>query len=471
MKYFDPIIYILLVCFSHAAYAKTWHVGPNLQYNYCSEVASLVNDFDSVVIHNNLYKNDKQVTWTKNNLTIIGLNKPILEAGVLIENDQSNGKGIFVVRGQNIVIESIEFRNAKVPDRNGAGIRQEGCNLILRNCNFTSNEMGILCGTIPNCKTTIEFCIFKGNGSTFNPGYQHNVYINNIDTLIFQYNVSLDAVAEGHELKSRAKFNYIAYNWIANIESEDSRTIDLPNGGIAILIGNVILQGPQSANNNIIGYGLEGLTNSGPHNLILVNNTIVNKKDKGSFIHIPDIGCDSLIMYNNIIGGKQTSGMLIGNPTVTIKENNIENIELDNFKFVDWEKDDYRITPFSPCYNTGYNVITKIGNYSLKASKEFADGPDYKPRFIDQSIDIGAFELALTQTVDVTKAKSFFWPNPFSNSLTFQSMKNECLKVYNIYGREMLVDRNTAIVNTSDWPLGIYIVSDGFYSQKLVKHE
>jgi hypothetical protein len=468
MKYSYKII-VLFVCLSNLANAKTWHIGLNEQYTYCSQVAALVNDFDSVIIHYFHYKNDKQVTWTKNNLSIIGIDKPILEAGDIIENDQSNGKGIFVIAGQNIVVENIEFRNARVPDRNGAGIRQEACNLILRDCDFIGNEMGILCGTIANCKTTIEFCTFKGNGSPLNPGYQHNVYINNIDTLIFQYNVSLDAVAEGHELKSRAKFNYIAYNWIANIESEDSRTIDLPNGGISLLIGNVILQGPNSANNNIIGYGLEGLSNPSPHNLVLINNTIVNKKDRGSFIHIPINGCDSLLMYNNIFAGKQSTSLYGGNPLVVMNINNLESTDLDSYLFVDLANNDYQLTALSPCYNAGFNLDAKIGQYSLKASQEFRDGPLCIKKFIDHKIDIGAFELTLLSAAEISKTKTLLSPNPFSDFLKLKELNGGAIRVYDVNGHQMLKDGSGAEINTQKWAQGMYIATDGKSQQKLLK--
>jgi len=160
--------------------------------------------------------------------------------------------------------------------------------------------MGILQGgTIEDCKIVVEFCEFMNGGSPDNPGYQHNIYINHIDSLIFRYNYSHDAIAEGHEFKSRASNNFILYNRISNINSVDSRNIDLPNGGTTVILGNIIEQGQNSANSGIIGFGLEGLVNPEPHNLWICNNTIVNKKNKGNFINVA--GIDTLFMKNNII--------------------------------------------------------------------------------------------------------------------------------------------------------------------------
>lgn len=465
--------YLLLILFVNVAYttkAKTWLIGPDKTYQFCSQVSNLVNDGDTVFIYENHYMNDKQVSWSKNNLHIEGKGHVILEAGAIIANDFSNGKGIFVVKGQNVTIKNIEFRNAKVPDRNGAGIRQEACNLTISNCIFDGNEMGILCGTLPNCKTTIEFCTFKGNGSPFNPGYQHNVYINNIDTLIFRYNSSTDAIAEGHELKSRAKFNYIAYNWIANTDSEDSRTIDLPNGGTALLIGNILLQGPNSANNNIIGYGLEGLSNPSPHNLILVNNTIINKKDRGSFIHLPSSGCDTLLMYNNILGGIQTSGYIVGSAKYSSKLSNIEEPNLDALKFVDINNNNFHLMPTSPCINMGYITNKKAGNYSFIADKEFVEGPAWINRALHDQIDIGAYELPLqSNSADVYTSWSIT-PNPFSSQIKTSDLTGRALKIYDQYGRLFFESQESVnTIETSQWPIGVYIACVGNKVHKLIK--
>ena len=82
--------------------------------------------------------------------------------------------------------------------------------------------------------------------------------------------------------------NVIEYNRFSNEANGDaSREIDLPNGGSAYIIGNVIQQGPLGQNSNLVGYGAEGLSNPGPHELYAVNNTLVNEKTVGSFFSVP----------------------------------------------------------------------------------------------------------------------------------------------------------------------------------------
>ena len=78
----------------------------------------------------------------------------------------------------------------------------------------------------------IEHSEFDHNG--FGDGYSHNLYIGNIDTLIFRFNYSHHAHV-GHELKSRAWVNIIEYNRMSNEADGDAsrecsicRTVERP---------------------------------------------------------------------------------------------------------------------------------------------------------------------------------------------------------------------------------------------------
>ena len=109
-----------------------------------------------------------------------------------------------MIAGNHCIIRSLHFQNCKVVDHNGAGIRLEGKNIMIQQCIFSDNEMGFLCGAIDSCSVHMEQCYFKQNGSEMNPGYQHNIYVGHIDTFSLKYSTTVDANAEGHELKSRA---------------------------------------------------------------------------------------------------------------------------------------------------------------------------------------------------------------------------------------------------------------------------
>jgi|GEM_PF-557349 len=482
--------------------SKIWQIGENNEYKFCSQISSLVNDNDTIIIESGLYENDKQVTWTKNNLLIKGNNpKPILKAGEIIANDNSNGKGIFVVKGNNTTIENIEFTDAKVQSRNGAGIRQEGANLTVRDCNFMGNEMGILAGgTIPNCKILVEYCEFKNNGSIEKPGYQHNIYINFIDTLVFRFNYTQNAIAAGHEFKSRAYNNFIMYNRISNTNSADSRNIDLPNGGTALIVGNIIEQGQNSENSNIIGYGLEGLKNPAPNNLWIVNNTIINNKSTGSFIHTAE-GTDTLLLHNNVMVGAKTSGLIIGNPNLLDSSNNFINNDVYSPLFRNFIESDYTPNPNSPLINNAVilqdatDKLRNIAGYELNPKYEYADpskripnqnNDNKKIRKYDviNKLDIGAIEYEDVNSIKVSdKSKFIIYPNPaFDNIkvilenelLEERKIENETinLKVFDVLGNEVstFYDYNSEQeIDISKLSVGVYsiIITNKFGNQFL----
>lgn len=453
-----PLLLLLLILLPGLSGATVWQVGPSRTYQYCSQVAPLVQDGDTVEIDAALYVNDPQVQWSDDNLYIVGVGgRPRLEAGSNIAGNVTNGKGIFVISGDQVKVENIEFALATVPDHNGAGIRQEGANLTVLHCRFVGNEMGILAGNIPNCKTVIEHCEFLNGGSVLNPGYQHNVYINHIDTLIFRFNYSHDAIAEGHELKSRADVNVIMYNRIANETTSDSRTIDLPNGGICILVGNIIEQGVNSANSNLLGYGLEGLTNPAPHNLWVSGNTFINKKATGSFIHVAN-GTDTLFLRNNIMAGAATGGYIIGTPAVLDSSFNLRNTVIASFGFADLSGYDYHLTAGSPAVNAGSATLMSVSGYPLDPDLMYRDTCDYENRNITGPVDIGAFELQPAVGLnEPPPSRAEVYPNPCTNLILIEGGAGEEFEIRNWSG-QILLTATTGYTDVSILPPGMYLI-------------
>lgn len=457
---FPILAFVFSFSFLPFAFSKTWQVGPTRTYTYCSKVAALVQNGDTILIDFATYLNDPQVKWDKNNLLIKGVGgRPRLEAGSIIANDASNGKGIFVISGANVRVENIEFANAAVIDRNGAGIRQEGANLYIHKCKFIGNEMGILCGNIANCKTTVEFSEFFHGGSSLNPGYQHNIYINHIDTFVFRYNFSHDAIAEGHELKSRATYNFILYNRIANEQSTDSRTIDLPNGGTTVIVGNIIEQGPNSANSNLLGYGLEGLSNPAPHKIWICNNTFINKKSTGSFIHTQS-GTDTLFVKNNILAGAKTGGLFLGSAAVVDSSNNLVSNNIADFGFVDATKYNYQLLTTSIAKDAGIEVNKSVNGYDLQPKWMYKDTCNVEIRNKYNKIDIGAFEFfAPTGSKELANPTFTIFPNPTEDwvHLELKNAELKQVKIYSLSG-EFLQTFFTSDFSIAPFQNGVYFL-------------
>ena len=83
-----------------------------------------------------------------------------------------------------------------------------------------------------------------------------------------------DAVV-GHEVKSRALATTIQNSRIQDQNGTASYSIDLPNGGNALIYNNTIEQGPNSDNPIIIDFGEEGGVYSGSA-LQVTNNLVLN---------------------------------------------------------------------------------------------------------------------------------------------------------------------------------------------------
>ncbi len=421
---------LLLFSAVGALHATTWRVGPSRAYTAPSKVATLVADGDTVAIDAGTYEADV-ARWSANNLVLMGVNG---FAHLKANGTAYGGKAIWVIAGNNTTVERIEFSLCRVPDKNGAGIRQEGANLTVRRCFFHNNEDGILAGDNAASDILIENTEFADNG--FGDGLSHNLYINHVKSLIFRYNYSHGALV-GHELKSRAHRNYILYNRLADgSEGTASRSIDLPNGGIAIIIGNEIQQGPKSENSNIIGYGLEGLSNPTAHHLVLANNTIVNEKGNGSFVNIKD-GTALCRMYNNLFAGP--GAVLAGAAAMLDSASNLKP-GIAAAGFVNAAAYDYTLTATSPAIDGAMSPPDEDG-FPLTPTLEYVHPIDSKQRAANGSLDVGAHERSTPSGVEddrPTEPALEIAPNPMRSSAVARmsgAHGTGTLTLYDICGR------------------------------------
>ena len=97
----------------------------------------------------------------------------------------------------------------------------------------------------------------------------------------------LAARGEGHEIKTRAAENTITRSVIASLNGEDSRLIDAPNGGV-LTITESVLSGPNTANSDVIGFGLEsGLGHHPVDEVVIRKNLILIDRDRdGRLLHL-----------------------------------------------------------------------------------------------------------------------------------------------------------------------------------------
>ncbi len=279
-------------------------VGAGKTYTVPSAAAVVAQSGDVVKIAAGDYIGDV-ATWSASNLTICGFGG---RARLFANGNNARGKGLWLVTGSNITIDSIEFHDTKVPDQNGAGIRAEhGGALIIRNSGFYDNENGIL-GNAGASTISIEGSEFARNG--LGDGYTHNIYIGQINRLTVSSSYFHEAKI-GHNFKSRAKETVIENSYFMDGPTGTSSYLaDFPNGGKVTLRGNLFHKGPDSDNPNAISFGAEGLTNP-TNTLELIHNTVTVTRSGGAFLAVA-IGTQSVKLTANLFAGTGNQALLTG---------------------------------------------------------------------------------------------------------------------------------------------------------------
>jgi hypothetical protein len=209
------------------------------------------------------------------------------------------------VMPQWLVIENLEIMGARAPntftgptgatetytDPASSIYVEFGENITVRNCDLHDNGNGLFTfssDTLASRNILVEGNYIHDNG---NPGsiYHHNVYVESIG-ITFQYNHfgPLSPGASGNNLKDRSAGLVVRYNWIEGsnrqldlVHAEDSALIRAdPRYRATHVYGNVIIEHPNSGNNDIVHYGGDGggANKFRKGTLYFYNNTVVSDR-------------------------------------------------------------------------------------------------------------------------------------------------------------------------------------------------
>jgi hypothetical protein len=355
--------------------ATTWLVGPKRKMKAPSEAAKFAQSGDTVEIDAGIYLND-YANWRQENLTLRGVGGMAhLQSNALIPN----GKAIWIVSGNNTLIENVEFSGARVVDTNGAGIRHEGGDLTLRNTYFHHNEFSVLTGADPDASLDVissRFYFQKREGT-----FSHGIYVGELGRFTVTGS-HFKGTDRGHQIKSRALENHILYNRIEDVAGgNSSRLVDLSNCGLSYIIGNDMLQAATSQNLNVIGYGPEGCDGRSPrqHRLFVVNNTFVNEATNSTLVRNQANG--DVLVANNLVFGR--TDFLQGKG---IQQNNVQ-IDLDLRIPGSWNP-----PPDSVAIDAAQVVFDDDGT-PLAPGSEFNPPIGTVPRTAYAAPDIGSREL------------------------------------------------------------------------------
>ena len=229
-------------------------VGVGQEYSTVSGAVTAASNGDTVLVQAGTYLND--FVTVSHNITLQSVGGlAILAANV----EPPNGKAILTA-DTSCTINGFGFTGAVVGDDNGAGIRYEGGNLVVKNSVFWNNQDGLLGNADPTGTILIDNSEFSNNGA--GDGYSHNIYVGAIASATIQNSYFHDAVV-GHEIKSRALSTTITGNRIFDNNADDSYSIDLPNGGVGVVTNNIIEKGVNAENYTTIHYAGESVPYAG----------------------------------------------------------------------------------------------------------------------------------------------------------------------------------------------------------------
>ncbi len=249
-------------------------IGPGQDFSRIADALRQAQDGDTLEVLPGTYAGDVAVIEQRR-LRIVGLGRAAGERPLLVADGRhAEGKAIWVVRDGDIQIENIAFRGARVPDGNGAGIRFQKGHLRLQHCAFFDNQMGLLSGNDGSSTLAISDCEFAD--APLNPGsLPHLLYVGRIARFHLQASL-LHQGRVGHLVKSRARESTLIGNRLDDgRHGEASYEVDLPNGGIALLQGNTLVQSPLTQNSVMVSYGAEGAPWDS-NRLTLLDNTLIN---------------------------------------------------------------------------------------------------------------------------------------------------------------------------------------------------
>jgi hypothetical protein len=262
-----------MLVLTDVASAHTLEVGPGKPYKLPSEAAAAAQDGDRILIAPGEYF-DCAVLHASN-LTIEGSDP----AGTAVMTDKAcQGKALLVITGDNITVRNLTLTRVRVPDGNGAGIRDESAMLTVEHVHFVNNQDGILTGAPDGATLIVRDSEFLRNGAC-DAACAHGIYAGHIALLRVERSRFFETKV-AHSIKSRAERTEVVDCDIADGQKgTSSYQIEVPNGGSVVVTGSRIQKGPLSQNHTAaIMIGAEGVTQP-TREITITGNTFRNDGD------------------------------------------------------------------------------------------------------------------------------------------------------------------------------------------------
>jgi hypothetical protein len=211
-------------------------------------------------------------------------------------------KAVLVLRGRSARVEGLVFTHMKVGDGNGAGIRIEQGDLVVVSTRFIDGQCGILSAIDPNGTVSIDRSTFAGLGKHPDGNGAHSLYIGGYGALRIT-NSRFERGTGGHYVKSRApRVEILGSSFDDSLGRATNYMIDLPNGAVGRIAGNVFLNGSRKENYSaLITVAAEGRLHPSA-GLVVENNQASLAPGARPTAFVADWSHEPLLIRSNRLG-------------------------------------------------------------------------------------------------------------------------------------------------------------------------
>ncbi len=242
------------------------HVGADRGFKNLQQALAIAQDGDTIDVDAGIYKNDFSTATHKVIIQGVG-GMAIFTADRYADNNRAT-----IDVQADITIRNLDISGTKSYDGNGAALRIESGHATIVNSVLHNNDTSILAGGSGTTVSVYDSEIYQ-NGNFDKATSQIN--IGDVGSFTLQNSYVHDGYV-AHEVNDQAYFSRIQNNriidgpiWTTSFE------INLGHGGDAIISGNVIEKGKNSANSNSVHVGGEGPTYQNS-NVQITGNTLIS---------------------------------------------------------------------------------------------------------------------------------------------------------------------------------------------------
>ncbi len=233
-----------------SASAETYRVGPGRAVKAISAVAASLKPGDVVELDPGTYRETLRLTADGTadapiTLRGVGPERPVIDADGL----DASGRGpvpraAVQIEGAYVTLEHLEIKNARNGE-NAAGVRLlHSTNAVIRDCHIHHCDMGVFGDDRETA--TIERCEVAFNSTKEKSGYAHNFYM--AGNRVVVRGCHIHDCPFGQNYKSRAHYNELWYNWVADSAEGEVGIVDSDEtaraNSSAVLVGNMIISPP-----------------------------------------------------------------------------------------------------------------------------------------------------------------------------------------------------------------------------------